>query len=57
MLIRVASYLLGGGVRLFDAPPEGVQLETLSITDGPYATHIRYKVLKGKPGAPLMDMK
>ena len=47
ILVHVAPYLLGGGVRLFDALPDGVRLEKLSVDDGPLATHIRYRVLKG----------
>jgi hypothetical protein len=31
---------------LFDALPRGMQLEALSASDGPFATHIRYRVLK-----------
>jgi dihydrofolate reductase len=29
MLVHVAPYLLGGGVRLFDALPDGIRLEKL----------------------------
>jgi dihydrofolate reductase len=54
ILVHVAPYLLGGGVRLFDTLPGGIQLQKLSVSDGPYATHMRYKVLKGAPGEPLM---
>ena len=35
----------GGGVRLFDTPG-GIRLEKLSVTDGPFATHLRYRVLR-----------
>jgi dihydrofolate reductase len=45
ILIHVAPYLMGGGVRLFGALPDGVRLEKLSVTDGPFATHVRYRVL------------
>ena len=44
ILIHLAPYLLGGGVRLFDALPDGVRLEKLSVRDGPHATHLRYRV-------------
>ena len=44
ILIHLAPYLLGGGVRLFDALPAGIKLEKLSVTDGPFATHLRYRV-------------
>ena len=38
--------LLGGGVSLFGALPEGIRLEKLSVSDGPFATHLRYRVLR-----------
>jgi dihydrofolate reductase len=44
LLIHLAPYLLGGGVRLFDVLPDGIQLEKLSVSDGPFATHLRYRV-------------
>lgn len=46
ILVHVAPYLLGGGVRLFDALEHGVRLETLSVTDGPHVRHMRYRVLR-----------
>jgi dihydrofolate reductase len=46
ILVHVAPYLLGGGVRLFDELPDGIRLEKLSVNDGPLATHLRYRVLK-----------
>jgi len=45
ILVHLAPYLLGGGVRLFDELADGVRLEKLSVTDGPHATHLRYRVL------------
>jgi dihydrofolate reductase len=44
ILIHLAPYLLGGGVRLFDALPDGIRLDKLSVSDGPFATHLRYRV-------------
>jgi dihydrofolate reductase len=44
--VHVAPYLLGGGVRLFDPLPDGISLEKLSVSDGPFATHLRYRVVK-----------
>jgi hypothetical protein len=49
---RLAPCLLGGGVRLFDASPDGIRLEKLSISDGPFATHIRYMVASTLPDGP-----
>ena len=46
IIVHVAPYLLGGGVRLFDDLPDGIRLEKLSVSDGPLATHICYRVLK-----------
>src|SRR6185437_6047344 len=37
ILVHIAPYLLGGGVRLFDELPDGIRLEKLSVSDGPYA--------------------
>jgi len=48
ILVHVAPYLMGGGVRLFDELPDGVRLEKLSVADGPLATHIRYRVVKSE---------
>jgi len=45
ILVHIAPHLLGAGVRLFDALPSGIQLEKLDVSDGPLATHIRYRVL------------
>jgi dihydrofolate reductase len=45
ILVHVAPYLLGGGMRLFDVLPDGVSLEKLWVRDGPFATHMRYRVL------------
>jgi dihydrofolate reductase len=46
ILIHLAPNLLGGGVRLFDPLPDGIQLEKLSVSDGPFATHLRYRVIR-----------
>ncbi len=47
ILIHLAPYLLGDGVRLFDRLPAGTRLEKLSVSDGPLATHLRYRVIYG----------
>jgi dihydrofolate reductase len=46
ILIHLVPYLLGGGVQLFDPLPDGIQLEKLSVSDGPFATHLRYRVIR-----------
>ena len=48
ILIHLAPYLLGGGVRLFDSLPNGIRLEKLQASDGPFATHIRYGVIQDR---------
>ena len=45
IIVHVAPYLLGGGVRLFDVLEDGVRLEKLSVTDAPHVSHMRYRVL------------
>jgi dihydrofolate reductase len=45
ILVHISPVLLGGGVRLFDALPAGIRLEKLSASDGPFATHLRYRLL------------
>ena len=46
ILVHLAPYLLGGGVRLFDVLANGVRLEKLSVSDGPLATHLRHRVAR-----------
>jgi dihydrofolate reductase len=46
ILVHLAPYLLGGGVKLFDALPDGVRLEKISVSDGPLATHLRYRIVR-----------
>jgi len=48
LLIHLAPCLLGGGVRLFDALPDGIRLEKVSVSDGPFATHLRYRVMRDR---------
>jgi dihydrofolate reductase len=46
ILVHIAPYLLGGGMRLFGALPDGIRLDKLSVSDGPFATHVRYRVVR-----------
>jgi dihydrofolate reductase len=46
ILVHVAPYLLGGGVRLFDDLQAGVRLEKIGVAEGPLATHLRYRVVR-----------
>jgi dihydrofolate reductase len=46
ILVHLAPCLVGGGVRLFDALADGIKLEKLSVSDGPLATHLRYRVVR-----------
>jgi dihydrofolate reductase len=47
ILIHLAPYLLGGGVRLFESLPDGIELEKLSVSDGPVRDP---PALSGDPG-------
>jgi dihydrofolate reductase len=47
ILIHLAPHILGDGVRLFDHLGGPVRLEKISAADGPLATHVRYRVLRG----------
>lgn len=55
--VHLAPILLGGGVRLFDSLPDGLLLEKLSANDGPYATHLRYRVAKDQATTPFMTAR
>jgi len=46
ILIHLAPYILGDGVRLFDTLDHGIRLEKLNVSDGPLATHLRYRVVR-----------
>ena len=46
VVIHLAPSLIGSGVRLFEGFKGPIALEKLSATDGPLATHIRYRVVK-----------
>jgi dihydrofolate reductase len=50
ILIHLAPYLIGGGIRLFDPLPDGILLEKILVSDGPFATHLRYRVVRN-PGS------
>jgi dihydrofolate reductase len=45
VLIHLAPSLIGSGVRLFERFKGPIGLEKLSATDGPFATHMRYRVV------------
>jgi dihydrofolate reductase len=45
--LHVVPLLLGGGVRLFDGPPDGVaRLECTRVIESPAVAHLRYRVLR-----------
>lgn len=44
--IQLVPVLLGSGTRLFDHVGGPVQLERITVTDSPNATHLHYKVIR-----------
>jgi dihydrofolate reductase len=48
ILVHLAPHLPGGGVPLFGVLPDGIRLEKLSVGDGPFATHMHYRVVKNQ---------
>ncbi|MCY1562183.1 hypothetical protein D9M68_995410 [compost metagenome] len=44
--IHLAPSLIGSGIRLFDNFKGPILLEKVSSTDGPMATHVRYRVCR-----------
>ena len=46
IVIHVAPYLLGDGVRLFEHFDGPVKLDKIATTDGPHATHLHYRVVR-----------
>ena len=46
IVIHLAPSLIGSGVRLFERFKTPISLEKLSATDGPLATHVRYRIVR-----------
>ncbi|WP_332680926.1 dihydrofolate reductase family protein [Bosea sp. (in: a-proteobacteria)] len=46
VLVHIAPSLIGSGIRLFDNFKGPIALEKIYSTDGPMATHVRYRVSK-----------
>jgi dihydrofolate reductase len=46
LALSVAPVLLGGGKRLFEGFDRDLDLEKLSVHSSPYATHVRYGVVR-----------
>jgi dihydrofolate reductase len=46
LVISIAPVVLGGGKRLFDGFDERVALEQLGVRQGPFATHVSYRVAR-----------
>jgi hypothetical protein len=36
------------GVRLFGVLPDGIRLDKLSVSDGAFTTHMRYRVIRNQ---------
>ena len=45
--LNIAPLVLGGGARLFEGVGPEVELEQLSVVEGPKATHVKYRVSRG----------
>ncbi len=45
-LISTAPVILGAGKRLFDGFDRDIDLEVAKVYSSPYATHVRYTVMK-----------
>lgn len=46
LTISIAPVVLGGGKRLFEGYDETLNLEHVSLTQSPFATHITYRVIR-----------
>lgn len=47
MRIHVAPVLLGAGTRLFDnISVQQIKLETTRVMESPFATHLRFRIVK-----------
>jgi dihydrofolate reductase len=42
MVLHIVPILLGGGERLFDGVPAGLELELVGAVDGPAVSHLKY---------------
>jgi dihydrofolate reductase len=46
LVLSTAPVVLGGGKRLFDGFEHDLDLEVVSVVSSPYATHVRYRVVR-----------
>ncbi len=47
MQLHLVSVLLGAGIRLFDyTGAERIKLERTGVIESPFATHLRFRVVK-----------
>ena len=46
LYVHVVPVLIGGGTRLFDTLPSGIELEQTSAVVGSKATHLRFRVVR-----------
>ncbi|MBJ7356072.1 dihydrofolate reductase family protein [Nocardioides sp.] len=46
LVISTAPVILGAGKRLFDGFEQDIDLEVLKVVSSPYATHVRYRVVR-----------
>jgi dihydrofolate reductase len=46
LVLSTAPVILGAGKRLFDGFERDIDLEVVKVVSSPYATHVRYRVLR-----------
>jgi len=46
LMVHLAPVVLGSGTRLFDQLGGPIRLERAEVIESPYATHLRYRILK-----------
>jgi dihydrofolate reductase len=46
LVISTAPVILGAGKRLFDGFEQDIDLEVVKVVSSPYATHVRYRVVR-----------
>jgi len=53
--LHVAPIILGSGTRLFDGLSEPIELARIDVVESAFATHLRFRVVKGADASRLHD--